>query len=165
MPSIQITVNVPKEIFKIQAWRRRVEHVQSQKTGPDLQKLFRKTVSGWEMKPRFYRRKHITPYQIGVFVHPAQEKAGDIYVLVNEGAKKHWIRPHRFFLKFQPGYRAASRPRWIGSGRKSRFGKFVFASIVRHPGFKARDFTGAIAEEYAPTFFRDMMDTFRFALP
>lgn len=166
MPTIEINVTVPKEVFKIPEWRRRVEHVQDQTTGPQLQGLFRKTVSGWEHKPRFYKRKHITAYQIGVIVHPAKEKMGDIYALVNQGAKPHIIRPRRAkFLRFQTGYRAASRPRFIGSGRKSRSGRFISTPMVRHPGFEAREFDQAIAEEYAPKFFKDMQDTFRFGQP
>lgn len=164
--SVEIKVTVPKEVFKIEAWRRRVEHVQSQKTGPELQALFRKTVTGWDHKPRFYKRKHITAYQIGVIVHPAKEKAGEIYALVNEGAKPHLIRPRtRKFLRFQVGYRSASRPRFIGGRRKTRFGRFISTPLVRHPGFQAREFDSAIAEAYGPTFFKDMQDTFRFGQP
>lgn len=164
--SIQIKVTVPKEVFKIEEWRRRVLHIQNVKTGPELQKLFRKTVEGWEKKPRFYKRKHETANQIGVIVHPAEDKAGEIYALVNSGAKPHTIRPRRGgFLRFQTGYRAASRPRFIGGGRKARFGRFISTPIVRHPGFEAREFDSAIAEVYAPTFFKDMQATFNFGQP
>lgn len=163
MPFIDIKITIPKEVFNDQDWRRRVIHVQDQKTGPELQKLFRKTVEGWQTKPRFYKRKHITTYQIGIIAHAAKDKEGEIYALVNNGAKPHIIRPRRRgFLRFQTGYRAASRPRFIGGGRKSRFGAFISTPMVRHPGFEAREFDSTIAEFYAPTFVKDMQETFRF---
>lgn len=166
MPTIEIHVTVPKEIFRVEEWRRRVLHVQDQKTGPELQRLFRKTVEGWEHKARFYKRKHVTTYQIGIIAHSAKDKEGEIYALVNNGARPHIIRPRRRgFLRFQTGYRAASRPRFIGGGRKTRFGAFISTPVVHHPGFEAREFDQAIAEFYAPTFAKDMQETFQAGKP
>jgi len=79
------------------------------------------------------------------------------YALVNAGARPHVIRPrHARILKFQRGYRAATRPRVIGSHAAARYGPVVTAQAVHHPGFEAREFDETIAKEYAPRFREDM---------
>lgn len=168
MVSVKISVTVPKEMFKVQAWRNRVMQVQSSKTKPELQKMFRATVAGWKNKPRFYGRKDVAVYHIGMIVHPASERNGEIYALVNAGAPPHPILPKKGFLRFRPGYSASTSPKILSSRANQRFGGYVSSRGITnppHPGFEAREFDVTIAEQYADTFAKDMQDTFKYAIP
>jgi len=66
-------------------------------------------------------------------------------------------------LRFQVGYRSATRPRVLSSRAYSRFGNYVSSRGVNHPGFEAREFTKTIAEEYEDTFVHDMQDAIHVA--
>lgn len=160
--SIEVKVTMPKELFKLEVWRNKVIEVQNNKTKPEVQKLFRQTVSGWEKKPRFYGRRVDTTYQLGVFIHPAQEKAGEIFALVNEGSPSHPIpaKPGGL-LVFKKGYKPSTRPRVLNSVAKQRSDPIWRAKVVNHPGFKAREFTAEIAKVYQPVFVKDMYNTLR----
>jgi len=69
----------------------------------------------------------------------------DRYIWTDYGTKPHIIRPRRSkYLRFRVGYKAKTRVRVIGSRRGGKFGSWVSAKIVRHPGTKAREFTKEI---------------------
>lgn len=156
MPFVQIKVTVPKQVVNVEAVRRSIIDTQNTTTWNALNGLFRKTIEGWSTPPFFDHRRIDTSSQLGIFVHPAGPNR-DQWVIVNEGARPHEIRPRRArMLRFQPGYRASTRPGSLTSRSKQRFGKFVRKSVVYHPGFEARDFTQTIADEHAPDFRRDM---------
>ena len=135
------------------------------KTAPDLQRMFKSTVSGWSDPPNFLQKFRDAPGYVSTTVWPSRSnKAGKTYALVNEGSGPHTIRPRRArMLRFQPGYRAGTMPRVLSSRSFSRFGNFISAQQVNHPGFEAREFDDTIAEEYAPTFAADMQDAIRVA--
>lgn len=163
--SITIQVEVPKEILSIEDVQRELSYIMATKTGPDIKRLFEKTTEGWsgEMNPHsrfgqvnFSIKNYfgVTTFKTTVFTYSKK------YAIVNEGSPRHRITPRNGkMLRFRVGYRAATRPRVIGSRAPSRFGDFVSTPIVPdHPGFEAREFDDAIADEYAPTFEKDIQD-------
>ena len=157
--SIRITVTVPESILRSDFMREQIMQKMREKTGPDLRKEFMKTVDGWEGKPEFSQKftNSISGLSTEVFPSGANRST---YELVNAGSPPHTIRAKngRGLLRFQTGYRAATRPRVVGSRAKSRFGDTISAPMVRHPGFVAREFDMVIAEQYQNTFEDDMQD-------
>jgi len=105
--------------------------------------MFEKTTATWEEKPEF--TQEVTPAV--QFVIGKVATTDDIYALVNAGAKRHSIPKQPGFVAFQTGFTAKTKPRWIGSQSGGEFGEWTTARQVEHPGFAARDFVGAIAEE------------------
>lgn len=159
MTQIRIKVEVPEMVFNSSAVHQAIKEKMRSKTGPDIKKEFEKTVDGWETAPDF----RVTVYESvnSIITHVFPSGIGTAqYVRVNEGVGPHLITPRRRGgrLRFQTGYRAATRPRVIGSRSKGRFGNEITALAVRHPGFEARKFDEVIADEYTPTFEQDMQD-------
>ena len=71
----------------------------------------------------------------------------EIFGYVNYGTKPHVIRPRKArALKFQRGYKAKSRPGFIGSSEGGASGKTTFAKYVQHPGSEPRGFDKTIAK-------------------
>lgn len=156
--SIQVTVEVPDNVINDADVRREIESMLRNRTGPELQRQFKKTVDGWEGAPSFPKKLTSKSNYLSVAVYASGTHA-DKYALVNFGSPPHPITPRRGgMLRFQPGYRAATKPRVIGSRAKSRSGRTIGARRVSHPGFEAREFDLAIAEEIAPRFAEDVQD-------
>lgn len=157
---IQITVTVPEIVINSATVRNAIVNKMQRKTAPDLKRMFGLTVNGWQDKPAFLQKFTNRTDFVSTQVWPGQNtKGGKTYRIVNEGSPAHRIRPRRAkLLRFQPGYRAGTRPRVLNSTSYSRFGNIVSARGVNHPGFEARDFDEEIAEQYGPTFAQDMQD-------
>lgn len=153
---ISISVEVPDSIISDAAVRAEIEKVLRLRTGPDLRREFGKTVEGWQNKPNFMQRMAFRHDYLSVTVYTTQQQ----YAIVNAGSPPHTITPRRAggMLRFQPGYRAATSPRVIGSRAKQRSGAVVAAFRVEHPGFEAREFDEIIAEEIAPRFAEDVQE-------
>lgn len=163
MTSIRITVKVPKIVLNSSFVRAEILKKMRQKTGPDLRREFKKTVEGWDNAPDFDQTFPQGAGSIATHVFPSGPGTAQ-YERVNAGSPPHLITPRRApVLRFQPGYRPATRPRVIGSRSKARFGNFVATQTVHHPGFEAREFDATIAEEYYDTFAEDMQDAIRIA--
>lgn len=156
--SIQLTV--PKEILNPQSVINEITRVQKSKTAPDVQKLFRKTVVGWKNPPTFSYRQGTRRDSIWVTIYTAFGRNAEQYALVNVGAKPHEIHPINpgGWLRFQRGYHPSTRPRVLSSRAYMRYGPYSSARMVHHPGFEAREFDQAIADEYTDTFQDDMQD-------
>lgn len=154
---IRIKVTVPKEVFNSQAAIERIARAQREKTAPALKRYFSQTVQGWQNPPDWSQRQTITPHSIAMAVFASGQNA-DQYRLVNEGARPHAIFPRRMggMLRFQPGYRAGTRPRTLQSQAFSRFGGFISTGSVQHPGFEPRAFDEAVAEAHYDDFVSDM---------
>lgn len=146
--------------------RQEIISAQNTKTKPALQRLFGRTVDGWDHPPIFSGRRVDTASQLGVRVEATGPNA-DQYALVNGGARKHPIRPRRArLLRFQPGYTAGTRVRSLSSRHYVRSGGFVTArEIPRHPGFAAREFDQTVADEHQPDFERDMQQAIKDGTP
>ena len=55
--------------------------------------------------------------------------------------------PPRAYLHYQQYYRAKTAPGVLGSGRGDKFGPWVIARKVHHPGIKPRGFSDMVADE------------------
>jgi len=153
--SISVSVTVPDSILSDANVRAEIERVLKQQTGPDIRKQFKKTTEGWEKEPNFSQKFTDRNSYMSVTVYTNDE----IYTLVNSGSPPHRITPRRGgMLRFQPGYSAATRPKIISSRAKRRSGAVIGAFGVSHPGFEARKFDEAIAEEIAPRFAEDIQN-------
>jgi len=165
MPSFRISVKLPDmKKFDSEEFVKRIEDKMREKTGPELKALFQETVEGWEEKPTFAEYHTRTATSISTRVSTVGGIMGgmDIYALVSKGSPAHLIRPKNgSFLRFQPGYRAATHPGIIGSMRKQRFGSYVQSEGFIHPGFEGREFDKMIAELYKPDFEQDMADAMK----
>lgn len=150
----RVRVFVPETLLKTQKLRQLFINKMRRKTSLEVKALFLKTVFGWSEHPHFDK---IFVNTLG-YVSCEVSTTDDVYNLVNAGAKPHLIEPRNQggLLRFQPGYRASTTPRVIGSRRNYRSGKYVSRRFVYHPGFEAREFDKTILEYYAPTFQDDM---------
>lgn len=165
MTQIRISVKVPEFVLNSSYVRFEIRQKMRGKTGPDLRKEFKRTVEGWETSPDFAATVYDGGYT-SVVCHVFPQGIGTAqYVRVNEGSPAHLItsKSARGRLRFQTGYRPATRPRVIGSRSKGRFGDFVMKAAVQHPGFEGRKFDEVIAEEYYDIFAEDMQDAIKAA--
>lgn len=157
--SVQIKVTVPEIVLDSKLVRDAIHQKMKQKTGPELQREFQKTVTGWENPPRFKPEYHHV-IKLATQVFTDSER----YVYVNNGTPPHVIPAKGGLLRFQTGYRAATSPRVIGSRKPTRFGPVVTARAVRHPGVEPRLFDEVIAMDYADTFAEDVQDAINMAV-
>lgn len=163
MTSIRITVKVPEIVLDSRFVVTRIKQAMRSKTGPDLQKEFKKTVEGWDSSPEFRATVYERSNSIHTHVFPSGPGTTQ-YARVNAGSPAHIITPRRGgMLRFQTGYRPATSPRVISSRAKARFGNVISTPIVRHPGFEAREFDVIIAEQYYETFVDDMQEAINVA--
>jgi len=157
--SIQVTVTAPKTLLNEQVIRDQIEKAMRSKTAPDLKRQFEKTVQGWKHPPDWSQKftNQVNYVSVTVWASGANKEQ---YGLVNYGSPPHTIAPKRrgSILRFRPGYRAATKPRVISSRAPQRSGEFVGAYSVKHPGFEARRFDEAVAEEIGPRFAEDMQE-------
>lgn len=155
--SVTVQVTIPELLINSSVVRFKIEQMMKSKTGPELMRMFKQTVEGWDHNVNFYQRTSNTTDHVSVTVYTRSQQ----YAIVNFGSPPHPITPKRpgGMLRFQPGYRAATRPKIIGSRAKQRSGAYVSArAIPEHPGFEAREFDVAIAEEIAKTFPDDVQE-------
>ncbi len=157
MPSIKVSVILPKKPFATKKWLDEIARVQRQTSVPRLKKLFQKTVFGWSRKPDFGWAQQRSSDSMSIAMYPSGQHA-DKWELVNAGAPAHFIKPKRGFLRFRPGYRSATTPGQLQSRRAYRSGAYVGSRGVNHPGFAARKFDELIAQEYENPFIGDMQD-------
>jgi hypothetical protein len=120
------------------------------KTARDAQQKLDAVVSTWVNKPAFEIYSRDTGYkQIREVSIYGNKKAVAIWFYVDKGTKPHIIRPKkpggrlRFGSQFAP--KTAFRAKFGGAGKSG--GKPVYRQLVRHPGTKARDFSGAYKED------------------
>ena len=155
---ISIKVTLPKVEFARKKWLDSIASKQRAKALPKLRALFRQTVFGWSVKPDFGWSQTKTSGEISINVYPRGEGA-DIWNLVNKGSPPHRIPKTGFArMVYRPGYKAATKPGSLQSGRKYRSGKPRVSYSIDHPGFEARNFTELIAEKYASDFAMDMQE-------
>jgi len=162
---ISARVFVPEMVMNAEFIRFLIVQKMQSKSAPEVRKLFMQTVQGWENQPNFLQKFVNSPNRISAEIWPsASNQAGKIYNYVNNGTPAHVIRPRRAkMLRFQVGYRAATRPRMLSSRAPSRFGEYASSFGVNHPGVEAREFDKTIVEEYTDTFVRDIQDVIKVA--
>lgn len=161
MVSISITVTLPERRFGNKGWLNDIAKTQRQTTVPRLKKLFQKTVFGWSNKPDFGWSQQRTADTISITMYPTGQYA-DKWNLVNAGSPRHRIpKSGTTYMRFRPGYRAATTPGSLVSRRAYRSGKYETHFVIAdHPGFEARDFISQIAEEYNNPFMGEMQEVF-----
>jgi len=113
-----------------------------EKTGKTVRGMFKDTTQGWSHSPRFFVRDR---GQGSVAVGTDDW----LYNLLNAGAESHYIAaslaPQLIYPAF---FRPKTAPRTIGpTGGGGKFGPLIFAPVVWHPGFNAREFDLAVKEE------------------
>jgi len=107
----------------------------------EAQKDFQKTTSSWSHSVTFEIVARADGYEIGT--------KDDIWNMLNKGTKAHTIVPKSAKrLRFRGGYKAKTRPAWIGSGPGGASGSVVYRKIVRHPGTKARSWSQLIGKRW-----------------
>ena len=155
---IEITVSLPKKQFAAKKWLDKIASAQKRESVKHLRKLFNQTVFGWSDKPSMGWSQTKTADEITLKIYATGSKS-DIWNLLNAGSPAHTIRPRKVggFLRFRPGYRAATTPGSLQSRRAYRSGP-VLSPVweVKHPGFEARRFTELIAEQFAVQFGSDI---------
>lgn len=159
---IKMRVFVPKGILDSARVMANIKHTMIQNTMLDLRKEFAKTYSTWDHQPNFSQDEYwgTNVMWVKIFTYSIQ------YRLVNAGTAPHEIRPRRArMLRFQNGFRAKTRPRFIGSVAGGKFGNYVSRRAVHHPGFEAREFDSEIAESYFDTFAEDIQKAIKDAIP
>lgn len=158
---ISIRVTIPKNIFLTQEAINEIASVQRTKSAPEVRKMFKQTVEGWNHKPDFSITQRIAPSEISSRIFSSGPNSSQ-YALVNHGAEPHLIRPKNsgYPLRFQhgSGYKPSTRPRILSSRARSNTGAWVKPMLVHHPGFEAREFDLEIAKQYTPVFMRDMQN-------
>lgn len=131
------------------------------KVAKDIRKDFEKTTSTWKHKPKFEEVISLAGGGPSVLVGTDDE----IYRYVNEGTKKHIIKPKKAkILRFPGTYSAKTRPGVIGSSAGGPSGDDVFAHAVMHPGTKARNFEKAISDKWDKTYKRRMEEAMKRAV-
>jgi hypothetical protein len=104
-------------------------------------------VSNWSHRPTFYMQERGSISLRGGVPSFFITTDDDVFRYVDRGTPAHTIRARRGrFLVFQAGYKARTTPHSISSGASSEFGPRIMRPSVRHPGIKARDFSGVIAK-------------------
>lgn len=147
--SVSIDVSVPSLLLQSSVIRNNIFQALQTETGPQMMKLFKPTVQGWSRPPAFLQSGHSWLSEVAVRVYTR----GEVYRYVNSGTPPHRIEPRRArMLRFQPGYRAGTRPRVLSSSKPQRFGDYISAGAVNHPGIQARDFDKEVAERVFPEF-------------
>lgn len=157
MVSIRVKVIVPKVQFKDKRWVEEIADTLKNKAAPTLKTLFRGTTFGWSHHPSFRQKLIRRASSLSMEVYTED----DIYRLVNEGSPPHYIpKSGTTFMSFRPGYKAATRPGSLVSGRAYRSGKQVGAYRISrdkpHPGFEPRVFDEQVARAYEPILKRDV---------
>ena len=161
MISISAKVTVPEIILDSAVMRLKIEETLRRKTGPDVKRNLAKTVEGWKHKPNWSTKFTDRSNYLSVSVWASGPNRKQ-YGLVNAGSPPHEIRSKSGgMLRFQPGYRAGTKPGRLMSQSPQRSGTHISARAVRHPGFDAREFDLAVAKEVGPRFADDIQDAIR----
>lgn len=101
--------------------------------------MFQKTTRTWRHKPQFKKRKTATGFQIVT--------DDEIYGYVDKGTRPHIIQAKNApFLVFRYPYKAATKPRVIGSTKATVGNNWARRLMVHHPGNKPRHFTDEITK-------------------
>lgn len=107
-------------------------------------KDFEATTKTWKHGVEFGIKEQKDGYLVG-----PTGGATEIYGYVEGGTRAHLIVARRAKrLRFAPGYRAKTRPGFIGSTGGGSSGGAVFRRVVHHPGTKGRGFSKLIRAKW-----------------
>ena len=103
-------------------------------------KDFEKTTSSWSHSVSFEAKKQADGYLIGT--------NDEVWGMLDAGTKPHAIVASKIALRFPGGYRAKTRPGFVGSTSGGASGGMVFRKRVMHPGTKARSWSALIGKKW-----------------
>jgi hypothetical protein len=103
-------------------------------------KDFESTTSSWSTDVDFKVKRQKDGYLIGT--------DNKIWLFGDKGTKAHDIVATKIALRFPGGFRAKTRPGFIGSSGGGAIGAPVFRKKIHHPGTKARGWSKLIAKKW-----------------
>jgi hypothetical protein len=137
-----ITTNAAKVSAKYKKLLKKLDGVQARATdmlADEAIVLYKKTTRTWRHKPTFRKKKTARGVQI-ITDDP-------IYKFVDRGTRPHIIRAKNApFLVFAGPYKAATKPRVIGSTNATVGDNWSRKLMVHHPGNAPRHFTDEITK-------------------
>lgn len=101
---------------------------------------FESTTATWSHQPTFVMDQGTFSVKITT--------DDDVWNMLEQGTRPHIIVAHGRALRFSSGYRAKTRPGFIGSTSGGTSGATVFRRVVHHPGTKARGWSALIAKKW-----------------
>lgn len=105
------------------------------------QKDFAKTTATWQHKPDWIIKEQKDGFLVGT--------DDDVWNMLDKGTRAHRIIAHRAKrLRFAGGFKAKTRPGFVGSQAGGSSGGPVFAQGVDHPGTTARGWSKLVAAKY-----------------
>lgn len=109
------------------------------KIAKNIETDYIKTTKKWKKRPIWIRSVKHKGNEIIIYVGTDNK----IYGYIDEGTKKHIIRPKKAeFLRFRgSSYGGRGRP---------RASDFVYTKLVKHPGFKGYKHSKRIAKKWQP---------------
>lgn len=137
-----ITTNAAKISARYKKLLRRLEGVKEKAIdtlADEAIDLYRKTTRTWRHKPTFRKRRTSRGVQIVT--------DDEVFKFVDLGTRPHIIRAKNApFLVFRYPYKAATKPRIIGSTNAKVGDNWARKLMVHHPGNKPRHFTDEITK-------------------
>jgi hypothetical protein len=150
MTEINIVPIIPKKFLSLNLSK--VIENQLEETAKAIKVDFEVTTRTWKERPSFFIKA--IPNGRRIYTD------NFVYMLLDKGTKRHPIaaRNAKFLAYFSGGFRAKTRPRWIGSNKGHAANKdFRRPHEVTHPGFPAREYESTIKDKWdkeAPRQFR-----------
>ena len=129
----------------------------ARKEGELVKRELEKTVMNWEEKPKFEVLFAVSQSDVILIAGPSSPaKLVERWNWINEGTDPYIIRAKRApYLTFRIGYNAGSRPGTLQTRRGYYVGNYWRRKrSVRHPGIKARGWTGTITKRRMPKFIK-----------
>jgi len=129
----------------------------TRKEGTAAKKELEKTVMNWDEKPKFEALVGLTHNDVTLIVGPSSPtKLVERWNWINEGTDPYTIRAKRApYLNFRIGYNSGSRPDTLDTRRGYYIGNYWRRKrSVRHPGIKARGWTGIVTKRQMPKFIK-----------
>jgi hypothetical protein len=150
MTEINIMPIIPRKFLSLNLTKA-IEN-QLEETAKAIKVDFEVTTRTWKERPSFF----IKTISNGRRIYTDNF----VYMLLDRGTKAHKIsaRNAKTLAFFAGGFRAKTRPRFIGSNKGKVANKnLTFTQSVNHPGFPAREYESTIKDKWdkeAPRQFR-----------
>lgn len=130
-----------------------------------LTRKHRMVVGSWNNKPVFAYRITVNGQEVRLTVYPRGD-ARQRYLWIDRGTKPYTIRPKNgAYMRFQTGYspRTGTGGKYnVGTG--GRFGGWVSAKQINHPGIAARQFSEKFAKDILPDMRQTIEQAFKLAV-
>jgi hypothetical protein len=141
MTEINIVPIIPKKFLSLNLSK--VIENQLEETAKAIKVDFEVTTRTWKERPSFFIKA--IPNGRRIYTD------NFVYMLIDRGTKAHKIsaRNAKTLAFFAGGFRAKTRPRFIGSNKGQVANKnLTFPQSVNHPGFPAREYESTIKDKW-----------------